>query len=371
MDVKIFASEANWMEGKSIEQLNQTALLPGMIKAVGMPDLHPGKGTPIGAAFATGGVIYPHLIGNDVGCGMGLWRTGLHKTQLKLDQWTKRLNTLEAKPPDGYNDDLERAELTPTSFDKSLGTVGGGNHFAELQVVQTIIDSAVFESMSMSRHALYVLVHSGSRGLGEHILRGHQAHHGNGALKVNSVAASRYLQQHDTAVTWAKLNRKLIAQNFMRILGTNGTILLDVCHNCVEQSKSIETDMAACWIHRKGAAPADQGPIVIPGSRGTLSYLVVPTGDQEPNLYTLAHGAGRKWQRSDCRARLEDKYSHESLERTKLGGRVICKDKDLLYEEAPQAYKNIDIVVSDLVNAGLVKVVATLAPQITYKTSGR
>ncbi|MBK7750218.1 MAG: RNA ligase RtcB family protein [Candidatus Obscuribacter sp.] len=371
MDVKIFASDANWIEGKSIEQLNQTALLPGMIKAVGMPDLHPGKGTPIGAAFATGGVIYPHLIGNDIGCGMALWRTGLHKTKLKLDQWTKRLNNLEDASPDGHNAELERYELTPTRFDKSLGTVGGGNHFAELQVVQTIVDSAAFESMALSRHALYILVHSGSRGLGEHILKGHQSHHGNGALKDNSVEATRYLSQHNTAVTWAKLNRKLIAQNFMRILGTDGTMLLDVCHNCVERSKSDETAMATCWIHRKGAAPSDQGPIVIPGSRGTLSYLVMPTGDQVQNLFTLAHGAGRKWQRSDCRARLADKYTRESLEHTALGGRVICKDKDLLYEEAPQAYKNIDIVVSDLVDAGLVKIVATLAPQITYKTGGR
>lgn len=371
MDVKIFASDANWIEGKSIEQLNQTALLPGMVKAVGMPDLHPGKGTPIGAAFATGGVIYPHLIGNDIGCGMALWRTGLHKTKLKLDQWTKRLSALEDRPPDGFAADVEEYNLTPSIFDKSLGTVGGGNHFAELQVVQTIVDTTAFESLALSRHALYILVHSGSRGLGEHILRGHQSHHGNGALKDNSVEATRYLNQHNTAVTWAKLNRKLIAQNFMRILGTDGTMLLDVCHNCVERSKSDEQALAACWIHRKGAAPSDQGPIVIPGSRGTLSYLVMPTGDQEQNLHTLAHGAGRKWQRSDCRARLADKYTRESLEHTALGGRVICKDKDLLYEEAPQAYKNIDIVVSDLVDAGLVKVVATLAPQITYKTSGR
>lgn len=365
MDVKIFASNDNWIEGKSIEQLQKTAMLPGMIKAVGMPDLHPGKGTPIGAAFATDGVIYPHLIGNDIGCGMGLWRTGLHKTKLKLDQWTKRLNNLEYAHPDGYIAELEEYELTPTGFDKSLGTVGGGNHFAELQVVQTIVDTAAFESMSLSRHALYILVHSGSRGLGEHILRGHQSHHGNGALKDNSVEATRYLSQHNTAVRWAKLNRKLIAQNFMRIINTEGTRILDMCHNSVEQSAR------GYWIHRKGAAPSDQGPIVIPGSRGTLSYLVLATGSQEQNLHTVAHGAGRKWQRSDCRGRLEEKYSRESLERTELRGRVICTDRALLYEEAPQAYKDIDVVISDLVEAGLVKVVATLAPQITYKIGGK
>jgi release factor H-coupled RctB family protein len=100
--------------------------------------------------------------------------------------------------------------------------------------------------------------------------------------------------------------------------------------------------------------------VVIPGSRGTLSYLVIATGDQDQNLATLAHGAGRKWKRYECRGRLEKKYSKESLLRTEFGGYVLCSDKHLLYEEAPQAYKDVDIVVQDLVDAGLVK--------ITYKT---
>jgi release factor H-coupled RctB family protein len=82
----------------------------------------------------------------------------------------------------------------------------------------------------------------------------------------------------------------------------------------------------------------------------------------------LAHGAGRKWKRSDARGRLEKRYHVKDLETTKLGSRVICKSRDLLYEEAPQAYKDIDLVVDDLVKAGMVDVIASFKPLITYKT---
>ena len=77
VDVHLMASEASWMEQSAIDQLNQTALWPGMVKAVGLPDLHPGKYHPIGAAFITRGILYPQLVGNDIGCGMGLWQSDL------------------------------------------------------------------------------------------------------------------------------------------------------------------------------------------------------------------------------------------------------------------------------------------------------
>lgn len=120
-------------------------------------------------------------------------------------------------------------------------------------------------------------------------------------------------------------------------------------------------------VHRKGAAPSDRGPIAIPGSRGSLSYLVQPVLSSSRNLWSMAHGAGRKWARSDCRARLSEKYDVESMRQTELGSRVICEDKDLIYEEAPQAYKNIETVIADMVEFGLVKVIASFKPLITYK----
>jgi release factor H-coupled RctB family protein len=93
----------------------------------------------------------------------------------------------------------------------------------------------------------------------------------------------------------------------------------------------------------------------------------MPTGDQQKNAWSLAHGAGRKWNRSSTKERLKERFTTESLIRTDLGSYVICEDKDLLFEEAPQAYKNIDVVIDDMVQAGLISVIAGLKPLITYK----
>jgi release factor H-coupled RctB family protein len=109
--------------------------------------------------------------------------------------------------------------------------------------------------------------------------------------------------------------------------------------------------------------------VIIAGSRGTLSYLVEPTENTEISNFSLAHGAGRKWERSSAEAKLRENYSKEDLHKTTIGSRVICNDSKLLYEESPQAYKNIDIVIDDLVQAGLVKIIASFKPILTYKES--
>jgi release factor H-coupled RctB family protein len=108
--------------------------------------------------------------------------------------------------------------------------------------------------------------------------------------------------------------------------------------------------------------------VVIPGSRGSFSYLVKPIGDGESHAWSLAHGAGRKWARSETRLRMRERFDPHQLVQTPLGGRVICEQRDLLYEEAPAAYKNIKVVVQDLVDAGLASVIATFRPLLTYKT---
>jgi len=130
-----------------------------------------------------------------------------------------------------------------------------------------------------------------------------------------------------------------------------------------------QVDLAdrTCWLHRKGAAPSTVGPVVIPGSRGAFTYLVAPKDPGEKSAFSPAHGTGRKWSRSDSRARLENRFSAKDLVRTELGSHVICEDRELLYEEAPQAYKNITVVIDDLVQAGLVDVVAIMKPLVTYK----
>ncbi len=364
MEFRIISSKKNWIESLAVEQLEKTAKLPGMLAAVGMPDLHPGKDTPIGAVFATQNMLYPHLVGRDIGCGMSLWQTELKGGKSKIDSWMKSLNGLEGAWEGNPGQFLQEQGVEPTAYDGSLGTIGSGNHFAELQHLHKVCDQDYLDIAGVDSEAIFLLVHSGSRGLGHHVLQNHQMENGNGGLDQGTTSANTYLAAHDHAVAWARANRKLIALRFLVALGTKAKQILDVCHNCVQSG---EVDGVFCWLHRKGAAPSDQGPVVIPGSRGTFSYLVLASGDQSANLATVAHGAGRKWKRSDCRSRLDKRFSKESLLRTEIGSRVICDDKQLLYEEAPQAYKDVDVVVADMVDAGLVKVIAIFAPLITYK----
>lgn len=130
-----------------------------------------------------------------------------------------------------------------------------------------------------------------------------------------------------------------------------------------------EGESKNAWLHRKGAAPVDQGPVLIPGSRGSFSYLVKPTKQRlAVSGWSLAHGAGRRLARSS--ARLGGKFRHpkaSDLTTTALGSQVICDSKDLLYEERPEAYKDVSSVIADLVSAELCTVVAILRPVLTYK----
>ena len=360
----MIASSKNWIEGAAIQQLEKTATLPGMKLAVGLPDLHPGKGSPIGAAFAVEGRIYPALVGNDIGCGVGLWRTDLSAKTLKRDAWADRLRNLDSEWDGDALEFLRCRGIEPTGFDRSLGTIGGGNHFAELQAVEAMLSPGDCEKLGIAADTIYLCVHSGSRGFGEAILREHAEQLGAGGLDDRSEEARRYLAQHERARRWAEANRELIAARMMERLRTAGVQLIDVCHNWVERC---EVGSVGCWIHRKGAAPSTRGAVVVPGSRGARTYVVMPRGEGERTAFSLAHGAGRKWSRSDSRGRLEKRYSAKDLLRTELGSVVVCENKELLYEEAPQAYKNIEVVVSDMVDEGIVDVAAVLKPLVTYK----
>ncbi|MGE5296792.1 MAG: RNA ligase RtcB family protein [Solirubrobacterales bacterium] len=362
--VRLLASKKNWIEGEAVSQLKKTAELPGMRLAVGLPDLHPGRGHPVGAAFITEGVFYPQLVGNDVGCGMALWQTDLQRRKFKLDRAVKKLDGLESPWEGDTVGWLSQYDVASTEADLSLGTIGGGNHFAEVQDWHEIHDDAVFDGLGLQRQSLAILVHSGSRGLGELLLRRHLDKHGSDGLPSDGEDAIFYLREHDRARRWAVANRALIARRMADQLHCEIQAAVDVCHNSIT---AVEYGGAAGWLHRKGAAPADARAVVIPGTRGSLSYLVVPTDDQQANAWSLAHGAGRRWNRLSAKARLKDRYRTEALVRTELGGAVICEDKDLLYEEAPQVYKDIAIVIADMVEAGLIRIVATLKPLITYK----
>ena len=362
--VCLLASHKNWIEGDAVSQLRKTAGLPGMRLAVGLPDLHPGRGHPVGAAFVTEGVFYPQLIGNDVGCGMALWQTDFQRRKFKQDKCLKRLQDLESPWEGDTVEWLARYGVEATESDTALGTIGSGNHFAEVQDWHEICDPAAFDGLGLQKQSLAILVHSGSRGLGDLLLRSHLDKHGSAGLQSDSEDAAAYLNRHDHARQWAVANRALIAHRMSEQLHCTVQNVLDICHNSITRTEFADQP---AWLHRKGAAPADVPAVVIPGTRGSLSYLAIPTGNQQNNAWSLAHGAGRRWNRLSAKARLKDRYRADSLVRTELGGMVICEDKNLLFEEAPQAYKDIDVVIADMVEAGLIRVVATLKPLITYK----
>ena len=339
-----------------------------MLRVAGMPDLHAGRGYPVGAAFFSDRHFYPALIGNDIGCGMAFWQTDLRAAKLKPAKLAKQLGNIDTPLDKDEQVDLlgDAVDMRQFSDGLAVGTIGGGNHFAELQTVDTVYRADLLPTDFDENH-LQLLVHSGSRGLGQQILQRHIAAFGHQGLAEEGEAAVTYLAEHQTALEFASLNRRLIAARMLDRWRSEGTCLLDVHHNFLEQT---EIDGTTGWLHRKGATPTDKGLVMIPGSRGDYSYLVRPAEDCQISLNTLAHGAGRKWQRGECKGRLSHKYTADSLRQTEFGSIVVCQDKALIFEEAPQAYKSIDNVIAAMKNAGLIELVARFQPVLTYKTGG-
>jgi release factor H-coupled RctB family protein len=347
--VTVFASPTSWIESDAVAQCHQVAALDGMMHVAGMPDLHPGKGAPIGAAMAST-VLYPFLVGSDIGCGIAVFPIRLKRAVPEK---------LAARFPD-----LDRAvdphEVgdIPGGYTEGLGTVGRGNHFVELARIDAVLAPDRAERLGLAANDLVLIVHSGSRGLGERILRAHTEIHGAGPAP----DPATYLREHDDAVRWGSLNRRLMAVRVAEALGAEPSEpIVDVCHNLVEVRDRV-------YLHRKGAAPGDGREVLIAGTRGTRSYLVAGHAGSEAN-YSVAHGAGRKMSRADALRRGRDKHTVEELRRTPVGSVVVCGDRQLLFEEAPTAYKRIEQVVGDLVDHGLATPIATTVPLVTYKTA--
>lgn len=365
----VVASDTTWMEDAAIAQLITTSQLEGMQRVAGMPDLHPGRGYPVGAAFFSTERFYPALVGNDIGCGMALWQTDLQASAVRLDKLEKRVGNIDGPmdDADARAQAMSEAGVLASGHEDSLGTIGGGNHFAEFQQADTVYVPEALAALGIDRQRLLLLVHSGSRGLGERVLRQHVNAFGHAGLEDDTPEAAAYLAQHDAALRYARCNRQLVAQRLLGNVRAEGRCVLDVHHNFVAPSV---IDGQAGWLHRKGATPSDAGPVLIPGSRGDHSYLVRPTRLCNDSLLSLAHGAGRKWIRSACKDRLFKLMTPTQMGRTALGSRVICNDRQLIYEEAPQAYKGVDSVVQSLVGAGLIELLARTKPVLTYKTRG-
>ncbi|RAO60748.1 uncharacterized protein LUPAC06_01371 [Micromonospora saelicesensis] len=356
--VTVFASPTSWIESDALAQCQQVATLDGMRHVAAMPDLHPGKGAPIGAAMAST-VLYPFLVGSDIGCGIAVFPIKLKRAV--PERLAARFPDLDqALDPVRDADDPAWAEVdgdVPAGHLDGLGTVGRGNHFVELARVDTVFDVRHAGRLGLDAGDLVLIVHSGSRGLGERILRAHTEVHGAGPAP----DPAAYLGMHDDAVRWGSLNRQVLAARVAHALGAEPTApIVDQCHNLVEVRDGI-------YLHRKGAAPGDGRDVLIAGTRGTASYLVAAHAGPEAN-HSVAHGAGRKMSRADALRRGRAKHTVEELRRTPVGSLVVCGDRQLLFEEAPTAYKRIEQVIADLVEHRLATPVVSTTPVVTYKT---
>jgi len=366
--VESFYTVKTWVSPDAITQLRNAALLPGMVRIAAMPDIHPGAGSPGGVVFASRGVIYPKLIGGDIGCGMQLCRTSID-ARVNVRRLADSLGSIDDVWDGNAAKYLGSYQIDLPAFERVVGTIGGGNHFAELQVVHEIHDATTCHSLNIDTKKAILLVHSGSRSYGQAVLQQHSSSSERQGLDPESAAGQIYLAEHQRAVQFAKANRSLIAQRFAERTGSEVEPLLDLCHNYMVQQSDKDGPI---WLHRKGAAPADQGLVVIPGSRSSLSYLVRPLGDGISNLYSLAHGAGRKISRSQS----DEKFGQLSVEELRrprdksigLDNLVICEQRNLLRQEHGKAYKDIERVIEDMKAFGLLEIVAKFRPILTYKT---
>jgi release factor H-coupled RctB family protein len=350
-----FYGNAAWIEGRAQSQIEDVLSIEGVIRIAAFPDLHPGRYGPVGVAVESSR-LHPLLVGNDIGCGMSVFELDLAVRKIRVDKAADRLRLLEGDWNGAPEERLAAIGLDPHTFPASLGSIGGGNHFCELQMVHEKLAGGVVDPSRA-----YLLVHSGSRGFGEAVLSSVPQGSGLG-VGADTDIAMEYLAKHDAAVKWASLNRRIIAERAAESLRADMREICDVPHNLVVRSGS-------SLIHYKGAACVGASAVApVAGSRDTLSHIVLSTEDMDASLGGISHGAGRKYDRASMHHRVgRSRSDREAMERNQFGGRIVCEDRDLLLEEAGEAYKDAGRVVADLVAFGLVSHVASMRPLVTFK----
>ena len=371
------------IEEGALEQAKNLANLPFAFKHIAiMPDSHQGYGMPIGGVLATRDVIIPNAVGVDIGCGMCAVKTSL--TDIDTETLKKIIREIRKVVPVGFNKHQSKQDegLMPkviafnavdeSIYDnalQSLGTLGGGNHFIEIQ--------------KGSDGHIWIMIHSGSRNLGKQIADHYDkiARELNkkwysevpdkwelAFLPVDSEEGQAYIREMNYAVEFALANRRLMMDRVIKILEDNcinfgdtefGNFdkMINIAHNYARQENHFGENV---WVHRKGATSAKEGELgIIPGSQGAKSYIVKGKGNPE-SFESCSHGAGRKMGRKEAQRTL----SYE--EEIKKMGDVIHEmrgEKDL--DEAPGSYKDIDVVMEN--QKDLVDIVVELSPLAVIK----
>ncbi|HEX4385517.1 MAG TPA: RtcB family protein [Myxococcales bacterium] len=355
-----------WVWGRTVTaeaqaQLEKLARQPYVVGHIAaMPDLHVASGVAVGSVFATERFIVPSALGGDLGCGVSAVHFAAQASGLDLRrvfaEWSARIPVGDAvhrgRQGEAFEAPLstqalehQRERLAP----KHLGTLGGGNHFVELD--------------RDASGELWLLVHSGSRGLGAAI----GAHHAKAAeargvgsipgLDLASPEGQACLADTAWALAFAAANRRaLVAAASEAITAQTGLAAddaIDVHHNFVAQE-------GGRWIHRKGAIPAAAGArVLIPGSMGTASYVAEGLGEAL-SFRSASHGAGRVMTRKQAHERIPPQRFRHSMRRV-----VHDERKSSLVEEAPAAYREIGEVLED--EADLVRPQRRLEPLVVLK----
>jgi tRNA-splicing ligase RtcB (3'-phosphate/5'-hydroxy nucleic acid ligase) len=382
---KRFMNWASILEPETRAQVQMTSEMPFIFPHIAlMPDAHLGKGCAVGAVLPTRGAIMPAAVGVDIGCGMIAVKSQLHASDLPADRRQLR-EAIEAAVPlsaGRYNTEISRehtrtridelseaasnANVDPVSYasnwELQLGTLGSGNHFIEVSLDE--------------EDAVWLFLHSGSRGVGNRIAQHHikvaqqqcekwfinLPHRDLAYLVEDSEEFWTYIRELQWAQKFALLNREemmdRVAFCFAEWTGFPHEPREEInCHhNYTTQEMHFGKQV---WLSRKGAIDASEGtPGLIPGSMGARSYVVVGKGNRLA-LNSSPHGAGREYSRSRARKT----FTHDDL-RAAMGG-IEYRDTDAFIDEIPAAYKDIDVVMADAKD--LVEVRHTLRQIINVK----
>lgn len=436
------------------EQVANVATLPGIVgHALAMPDIHWGYGFPIGGVAAfdpeAGGVVSPGGVGFDINCGVRLLRTGLDERDLRprlretvdalfdavpcgmgsrggldlgerdldaildtgaawaVEQGHARQEDREAMEDRGAiagADARQVHERARVRGRRSLGSLGSGNHFLELQVVDRTWDAAACKSYGVGAGDVLAMIHTGSRGLGHQVCEDHvkdlqavPARHGIvlpdrqlACAPLGTPEADRYLAAMAAAANFAFCNRSVITGHVRSVLGRlfgagaaeDVTVLYDVCHNIAKMEEHVVPAgpdagrRKRLCVHRKGATRAfGPGhpdvpsayravgqPVMVPGDMGRASFLLAASeGALAQTFGSCCHGAGRHM----SRAQAKRTWSGTELLRElwqRDGIYVRAATPDVAAEEAPEAYKDVSQVVDSVEMAGLARKAARMRP---------
>lgn len=378
------------IEEDAVKQLERTARMPFIFKHVAvMPDVHFGKGSTVGSVVATKDAIMPACVGVDLGCGMSAIRLPWINTVRAKERKWEILKQLERRIPTGRhcNSDQQMEDAVAhipsegishlkawlnevpvtgmdAKFRAQLGTLGGGNHFIEMCESQ--------------KGETWLVLHSGSRGLGN-IIANHHINVAKSEMKALFINLpdpdlayfvqgkkefNDYIRDMLFAQDFARWNRramlKLCLNTLRHLFDYDGPIdednYIDCHHNFCEIENHYQQNV---WVTRKGAVRARQGDVgVIPGSMGTRSYIVNGRGSME-SYSSCSHGAGRSMSRTRARKEFTVEQHRNALEG------VACNATDQTLDETPQAYKPIEQVIEE--QSDLILVVEELKQFVCVK----